>query len=276
MPRRSNLLQRCIKLIEEAKGDYLSIEESALLPDKETGQMREVDIVVQGAVNGHLLTVSFEVTAQSRPVGAPWVEQQLRKHSCLPTDKLFLVSQSGFSGPARKKAESNGAVAVDLSGGDIGVRSLLQRTAFLRGVTARVTAFWCEDGQLRAVEPGAVIEIGSSRAPASEQIDYLTELPDMRRVFLERTDEEDDVWLEATPPGVVRHIDASNAATSLPGFRFVIRLEKRDVPVRLSSLSYDGIEYIYGSFGTDKVPIHFVASTDGSVLKVEEDRERRQ
>ena len=121
MPKRSNLFQDVVAIIHEHMARGATVEESALLRDKVTGLEREVDVVIRSAVVGQELVVSVEATATARPADAPWVEKMLGKHRDLPTNKLVLVSENGFTKAARQKAESAEAAALapmDLSEGD--------------------------------------------------------------------------------------------------------------------------------------------------------------
>lgn len=52
--------------------------------------------------------LSVEVRDWSRPVGSGWVEEMSGKHQALRTDKLVLVSKSGFTKPAIEKAKARG------------------------------------------------------------------------------------------------------------------------------------------------------------------------
>ena len=110
MPRRSNLFQKVVRILHETVAGEASVEESALLIDSDTDTEREVDVLVRTTVASHAVLIGVEATASGRTADVTWVEGQLQKHSTLPTDKLVLVSEAGFSEPARKKAEANGAV----------------------------------------------------------------------------------------------------------------------------------------------------------------------
>ena len=71
-----------------------------MLPNAATGELREVDIVIEGEINGVHIVISFECCNASRKAGSPWVERMIGKHRMLPTHRLILVSGSGFSAPA--------------------------------------------------------------------------------------------------------------------------------------------------------------------------------
>ena len=133
MPKRTNALQKAIKLVEEYKGNFLNLQESAMLQDRDTGIDREVDIFLDGEINGHSIKVAIEVKDRKRPADTPWVEEMISKHNSLPTDKLILVSSSGFSKSARKKAVIRGAIPIDTSEGDKNFRELLEQAAYIPG-----------------------------------------------------------------------------------------------------------------------------------------------
>jgi len=58
---------------------------------------REVDIVVEGTFDGDPVLTSIEVIEQGKRGNLTWVEQLIGKHRNLPTNRLILVSQSGFT-----------------------------------------------------------------------------------------------------------------------------------------------------------------------------------
>ena len=76
--------------------------------DKETGEEREVDILLKSKFGDYSVLLSIEVIDRSRRAGSGWVEEMSGKHKALPTDKLVLVSRSGFTKPALKKAKARG------------------------------------------------------------------------------------------------------------------------------------------------------------------------
>ena len=105
MPKRSNQFQRLIVSIHHALAEERAVvEESRELLDRVTGTLREVDIVIESAVGDYPVFISVECCDRSRPATVEWVEQQHGKHANLPTNKLILVSRSGFTRSAEDKA----------------------------------------------------------------------------------------------------------------------------------------------------------------------------
>jgi len=107
MPRRSNYLQKIVFGLERHLADGAEIEQSPLLRDRATGNDREVDIVISSDLAGRLIRVGIEVTSTRADVG--WVDEMIGKHRNLPTDKLVLFSQGGFTDGAQASAEAAGA-----------------------------------------------------------------------------------------------------------------------------------------------------------------------
>jgi hypothetical protein len=106
MPRRSTPFQAIVYLVREHyAGPGVTVTESKLLPDPIVGE-REVDIVVEAEADGDPVVISLEVNQKGRPASVEWVEQQIGKHSRLPTNKLVLVSRAGFSRRALTKVAS--------------------------------------------------------------------------------------------------------------------------------------------------------------------------
>ena len=90
------------------------MEESAFLVDRETGEEREVDILLKSQFGDYSVVLSVEVNARSRRAGSGWVEEMAGKHQALVTNKLVLVSRSGFTKPALKKAKVRGIEALTI------------------------------------------------------------------------------------------------------------------------------------------------------------------
>jgi hypothetical protein len=141
MPRRTNVFQQVVRIIHEHLAtDAATVVESDELIDRITGTKREVDVTLTSDVGGQQIIISIEATAQSRRASVTWVDGMLAKHSTLPTNKLVLVSQAGFSKPAQERAAAHGAVTLqpqDLAGEDASERVISR----LGTIKARATLF---------------------------------------------------------------------------------------------------------------------------------------
>ncbi|MEM9033342.1 MAG: hypothetical protein AAGD18_02020 [Actinomycetota bacterium] len=109
MPARSNKQQAVVYYVKEHLASAGAIvTESKLLLDGDSGKAREVDVVVEYTVGDDPITISIEVIAWARRASVTWVEAMLSKHARMPTNRLVLVSWSGFSPAALEKVARQG------------------------------------------------------------------------------------------------------------------------------------------------------------------------
>ena len=263
MPKRTNALQKAIKLVEEHKGNFLNLRESAMLRDRYAGIDREVDILLEGEINTHSITVAIEVRDRKRPAGTPWVEEMISKHNSLPTDKLILVSSSGFTKPAQEKAVALGAVPIDTSKGDRNFRELLEQAAYIQGVWVRALVF-VDDSPISLA---AELQIGSSSATTEEQIQVLLKNEKFKEAILNAGVNDE--------PGLVAEFRSSfsvdgRASSEGHVLKFVIFIDSiTNVPVKFATIQYQGADYIYGEVGS--VPHYFVMDMGGELVGHEGD-----
>lgn len=101
MPKRTNAFQRLVTLLHMTLDGHANVEESAMIRDKVTNEKREIDILITTTRK----KISIEVRDRNRRAGTPWIEEMRAKHDdIIETDELILVSRSGFTKPAIKKA----------------------------------------------------------------------------------------------------------------------------------------------------------------------------
>lgn len=114
MPKRTNPFQRLIFTIQQSVTDDAVVTESKMLTNTRTGSLVEVDIVIETETGTIPMMVGIECTAAGRPATVEWVREMLGKHDDLPTDKLVLVSQSGYTSEAEEVAHARGIEAISL------------------------------------------------------------------------------------------------------------------------------------------------------------------
>jgi hypothetical protein len=112
VPARSNDFQAVVYFVERHLAADAVVQESASLPDRVTGRMREVDVLITYTVGGRPILIGVECRRRSRRDAVSWVEEMRAKHDDLPTDRLVLVSASGFSASAAAKARHYNIEAV--------------------------------------------------------------------------------------------------------------------------------------------------------------------
>src|SRR5215207_5235670 len=110
VPKRSTPFQALVHYVrKQTAAPGVTVTESKELLDARLGVKREVDVVVEGSFDGEHVVTSIEVIEHRRRASITWVEQQISKHRTLPTNRLILVSKSGFS--------KNALAAVAMEGG---------------------------------------------------------------------------------------------------------------------------------------------------------------
>lgn len=261
MPKQTNALQKAIKLVEEYKGDFLKLKESAMLQDHSNGKYREVDILLEGTINAHTITVAIEVIDRKRPADTPWVEGMISKHNALPTDKLILVSSSGFYKPALAKAEFLGAIPIDTSKGNKQFRAMLEKAAYIRGVRVQAIVF-IDDIPINLTSK---LQIGDHIATVEEQIQVLLRNEKFKEVMLDTgKNHEPGVIAEVKSPFIID----GKASQEGQILKFVIFTGSvSDVPINLSTIRYQGVDYVYGKVGNNSH--YFLMDMEGELLGYE-------
>ncbi len=108
MPARTNHYQKLVKIINrELASVDARLTESAMLYDSEGKCEREIDILVESLVFGCEIKIGIECTELSKPLGIRALESFKEKHRKVGINKTVVVSQSGFSRPAKEYADIN-------------------------------------------------------------------------------------------------------------------------------------------------------------------------
>jgi hypothetical protein len=115
--RPGRALEQLVATLERVlnvKSGNVTIESPKKLPDRVTSQPREHDVVLTLSESHHKIVVAIECKDWSQPVGTEVVEAFITKCRDTGVDKGIIVSPSGFTEPARQKAEHNGFRCLEL------------------------------------------------------------------------------------------------------------------------------------------------------------------
>ena len=158
----------------------VTVTESKFLHDASLDIDREVDIVVEGSFDGDPVVTSIEVTEVGRPATVEWAERLIIKHRSLPTNRLMLVSKSGFTPSALAVvAREGGWVAavtpqpVEVGGQPI-LKSLFMDLTQLDCDAFRLLALTANDQWVATIPPDSAIcdvngiELGTAEDLARE------------------------------------------------------------------------------------------------------------
>lgn len=109
VPKRTTTFQMVVNYVRKHWAQPgVTVTESKFLYDVQSQIEREVNIVIEGTFDGEPIVTSVEVIEHGRPATIEWVERQINKHRYLPTNRLVLVSKSGFSKNARTRVAVEG------------------------------------------------------------------------------------------------------------------------------------------------------------------------
>jgi hypothetical protein len=113
MPPRTNGFQQLISTVySQTVATEGKVTESAMVHDKHTGTLREVDILIEHRFAHHDFRVMIECRDRVRKDSVCWIEEIIGKASSLRVDKVVAVSKGGFTAGALKKASENGIEAL--------------------------------------------------------------------------------------------------------------------------------------------------------------------
>jgi len=111
-PRPGRSLETLVATIEKAlHGAGIEVVSPAHLADRETGESREVDVLLRVRVGSTQILVAFECRDRGRVQNVQWIEELVGKKNSLGIGKMVAVSSNGFTAASIKKAK---ALGIDL------------------------------------------------------------------------------------------------------------------------------------------------------------------
>lgn len=119
MPKRTNEFQELVTLIQEAvapKG--AKVTASAMVPSPSSGQLREIDVLVEHPGGRQALKVAVEAKDEKRKFDATKIEAIIGKYfgpGALPVGKVVVVTHRGFTKGARARANDVGITLFTLA-----------------------------------------------------------------------------------------------------------------------------------------------------------------
>lgn len=284
MPQRSNAFQQVVRLLHEQLADTATVTESKLLIDRRMGEAHEVDIVVETTPAGYAVTIGVECVDRVRKVDVEWVDQMRGKHEDLPTDRVILVSSSGFTPRALAKAEALGFVALSLEeakGEDwtliVGklarvfvdvVESQLDVSVVVRGDDGDDQLVPVErDLELRSVSGGAL-------APVGAVVDVLVAMPEVGRVLMEHMHEKDlshNVFTaEYTFPETVVANDSAGTPREVKALRIALDSTRAQTAIDLKHGQLRGAGVAFGEGAGEAGSLRIaVIEREGAVPTIE-------
>jgi|GEM_PF-2647281 len=105
MVRKGRTLEILVAQLEDHLGPLgIQVESPDYIRDKDTSQLREVDISLRSKIGSSNILVILECRDRKGEEDVTWIEQLAKKRESVSADKAVAISSSGFSKPATSKA----------------------------------------------------------------------------------------------------------------------------------------------------------------------------
>jgi hypothetical protein len=272
MPKRSNAFQRLVYHIHKVLAAPNVVAESHFLSDRISGQKREVDIVVTVPVSTYSMLISVECVATGRKASIEWVERMIGKHRNLPTNKLILVAQAGFTKAAAEKARSSGITTYTLAeaiAADWTQIAGKLDTLFFSRYDFKPSAFaiqiadggdeWFQIGSDVAFVDGT----GTAVATCKDVAHHILNQHALASAVMGRMDRDGQKQgnIDADPPAGWYAFDTNRGRHAVTKIRIFLSVERKTAPITMKSASWDDTPVAYGSAKTAFGP------TDLSILE---------
>lgn len=276
MPPRTNAFQRLVTLLTATLAGHARVTESAMLQDRVTGERREVDILVVATTATYNVNLGIEVIAWGRRADTPWIEKMRAKHDNLPIDKLILVSERGFSRPAKLKAQFYGIETLTIEEAceaDWPLIATLEETGVFEVTTLNFDiAAVCrlDSGQLEQLPVPRTASFPTPIGPMTMDA-FVREIlgrDDFREIVRANLtgNHEHDFWFSYTETNGLWRFNIDGKVGQITELRVGLKVLKTESPVRFASGKFRSVPFISGTSETIAAPLQFVLAKnpDGS------------
>ena len=256
MPRRSNQFQRLVLLINRILALDARVVESAMVTDKITAEQREVDVLITTNASDYEVNIAIEVVGRGRKADTPWVESMHSKHASLPTDKLILVAENGFTSPAIKKAIFYGIEPVKIEtalAADWKLATELTANGFLELTSFKYSCsviYKSKGGMRQQVEvPSSLwVTSESKQTTLDEFVRYVLSLPKTKDILYPQIMDmnERKFWFSYTKPGGLWDTEIEGMKVRVTELRIGIDVDHTKTPVECSTGKYRNIPFVFG------------------------------
>lgn len=274
MPPRTNAFQRLVTLLTATLAGHAQVTESAMLTDRVTGEPREVDVLVSATTATYTVNLGIEVIAWARPADTPWIEKMRAKHENLPTDKLILVSESGFSAPAKKKAEFYGIETLTIEEACEADWPLI--TALEGSGIFEVTTLNFDIAAICQLANGAIEQLAIPRQTSFPGTHGPITMDTFVRSILERDDirnviqdnlvggHEHDFWFSYSKPDGLWKFEIDGKRGQVIELRVGLKVLQSSTPVRFGCGKFRCVPFLSGTSTVKTTPLQFVLARNPS------------
>ena len=108
MPKRSNSFQDLVTLIQEALAPLgATVTPSAMVPSRTSGNLREIDVLVETSVGPYSIKIAVEAKDERRKLDATKIEAIIGKYrgnGALQVNKIVVIARNDYTPEARTRA----------------------------------------------------------------------------------------------------------------------------------------------------------------------------
>lgn len=262
MPARTNYFQKLVKIINRhLSGANARITESAMIFDAEAETNREIDILIEGVGGGIPFRIGIECTALAKPLELRPIEGFREKHRKLGITQTVVVSERGFSAPAKRYAEKNGIKLLTL--GDAVSENWLKnfkrlqnlsiygRTYFIKGVSF--------EARVEDVDPAFAFDSNVYTLVGGERVSLVQfagqafqEAEVSKKAFaqLKENEAKPDPWVKVgfALDGAIEFFDADGRVAKPQALVVVMGYRSKYRRLDMRNVTYDGHELVAGGF----------------------------
>ena len=100
--------QEAVAVLYEQTDGFGNVSRNVMVPDKITGQTRQIDVLIEINAKGHTLKMIVDAKFHAVPIDVREVESVLALKDAVGANKAIVVAANGWTVPAKRKADHVG------------------------------------------------------------------------------------------------------------------------------------------------------------------------
>ena len=100
--------QEAVAVFYEQTDGFGNVRRNVMVPDKITGQPRQIDVLIEIEAKGHSIKLVVDAKFHSESIDVREVESVLALSASVGANKSIIVAANGWTAPAKKKADHVG------------------------------------------------------------------------------------------------------------------------------------------------------------------------
>jgi hypothetical protein len=100
--------QEAVAMLYEQADGFGKVIRNVMVPDKITGQPRQIDVLIEIEAKGHSLKIVVDAKFHAVPIDVREIESVLALAEAVGANKAIIVAANGWTDPAKKKADHAG------------------------------------------------------------------------------------------------------------------------------------------------------------------------